>query len=391
MRILLVTPFQYEATGGVSTAVRMLSREFREQGHEVCVLARGRRYCAELLRYEEGARLYGIRLRTPTPQTGGDLSAAGLKRWTGFLVWLPVSVWSLWRLVKRERVNLLLVQYAAPKLFPLGLVRMIVGVPLVVTFQGGDAHTLAQSAWVRRRLLGFLLGQAACVTAVSRSLMLKAREFYDLKRTEIIPNGASRADGASGEEVIAALPAEYVASVGKLIPRKGVDVLLKATAILRARNRTVHVVIVGDGPERAPLESLANSLEIADQVTFLGDQPHAMALAVAAKARVFVLASHAEGLPLAVVEAMNCGTAVVATAVDGTPDIVRHEETGLLIRAGDDGELADAVERLFDDDLLRERLAQAGARLAVTEFSWERIAGQYLACVDSEPGTAGRP
>ena len=85
---------------------------------------------------------------------------------------------------------------------------------------------------------------------------------------------------------------------------------------------------------------------------------------------IFVLPSHSEGLPTVVCEAMNCGVPVVATAVDGTPEIVRDGETGLLVPPGDAPALADALARILDDAALAERMGAEGLRVGREEYTW---------------------
>jgi glycosyltransferase involved in cell wall biosynthesis len=91
-----------------------------------------------------------------------------------------------------------------------------------------------------------------------------------------------------------------------------------------------------------------------------------------------VLPSRAEGLPLVIAEAMACGKAVIATDVDGIPDILHHGRTGLLVRPEDAQSLADALIRLRDDVAWRRELGEAAKKWAMERFNWSNIADQYL-------------
>ena len=156
-----------------------------------------------------------------------------------------------------------------------------------------------------------------------------------------------------------------VATVCRLVPWKGVDGILRALSGLPEAS----LVIVGDGPSRDDLVAVAASCAVEDRVRFLGEVPTGEVAACLAAADLFVLNSTYEGLPHVVLEAMLAGVPVVATAVGGTPEVVTHEETGLLVPASDDQALASAMRRLLADPDLGARLARAAQRTLEERFS----------------------
>jgi len=133
-----------------------------------------------------------------------------------------------------------------------------------------------------------------------------------------------------------------------------------------------RLVLVGDGPERSALERRAAALGIEGRVDFRGALPHDAALRVVAGARAALLSSSWENMPHSVVEALSVGVPVVATAVGGVPEVVRHEENGLLVAAGDAAALAEAMQRVVTDDDLRGWLA-AAAKGSVERLDRETI------------------
>lgn len=149
-------------------------------------------------------------------------------------------------------------------------------------------------------------------------------------------------------------------NVAALSERKAHRDLLSAMADLRARGVDVTATIVGGGPEREALEAKTVELGLSDLVTFTGALAHASVHEQYAKADAFVLPSHAEGVPIVLMEAMACGLAVVATRINGIPELVVDERTGLLVEPGRPAEMAAAIERLAVDAPLRDRLARAG-------------------------------
>ena len=150
-------------------------------------------------------------------------------------------------------------------------------------------------------------------------------------------------------------------TVTRLVEQKGVDVLLKASAKALAALPGWHLAIVGDGPLRHDLQTLAGELGIAENVVWHGHVSDPISLLSAA--RFFVLTSRFEGLPNALLEAMACGLpAIVSDASPGPLELVGKEEAGLIVPVGDIDATAAAIERLARDEDLCARLARAAPR-----------------------------
>jgi len=155
-----------------------------------------------------------------------------------------------------------------------------------------------------------------------------------------------------------------IVTVGRLVTWKGVDDLIRAVSALPS---DVHLSIVGDGPEEPRLRDLADALGSASRIRFFGRVDRRRALTIVAASDVFALNSTYEGLPHVVLEAMQLGVPVVATAVGGTGEVVRDGENGLLVPSGDLGALQGALARLLSDERLRRTIGTAG-RATVQEF-----------------------
>jgi glycosyltransferase involved in cell wall biosynthesis len=178
-----------------------------------------------------------------------------------------------------------------------------------------------------------------------------------------------------------------VAFVGRLFMKKGVDVLLRAMPRVRAAVPDVHLHVVGDGPERAGLETLARDLELADGVTFHGFVPRSDISTLLGDAWLQVVPSvYEEPFGVVTIEAMMRGTALVATNAGGPTEVVREGETGFLVPPGDINALAEAVIRVLCDRGLAERLGRNAYAIARQEFtdasSIDRVLALYAATME---------
>lgn len=165
--------------------------------------------------------------------------------------------------------------------------------------------------------------------------------------------------------------------VARLEPQKGHSTLMRALPEIRQHFPHVRLVCVGDGSLRADLERLVQALGLEGAVRFAGYQADVRDWL--ALADFTVLPSLYEGLPLVAIESLAAGRAVVATAVDGTAEIVVHERTGLTVPPANPEELSRAICRLIGDHQWRDRLAAAGRDFVVERFSQERQVQQTQA------------
>ena len=166
-----------------------------------------------------------------------------------------------------------------------------------------------------------------------------------------------------------------IAVVGRLAPEKGIQFFLRAAREVLLTHPDTEFLLVGDGPQRAELESLARRLQIEKQVIFTGarsDMPR-----VYASMDVFVLPSLNEGMPLALLEAMAAGKAVVATRVGAIPNLITSEHTGLMIEPRDVPALRDSILRLMRDPELRRRLGRTAQNTVKERYSAEAMASSY--------------
>jgi glycosyltransferase involved in cell wall biosynthesis len=172
-------------------------------------------------------------------------------------------------------------------------------------------------------------------------------------------------------------PVPLIGYLGRIKKYKSVDHLLKAFQIIRSQVTNAKLMIIGDGDGLPELKHLAQSLGIADAVTFTGFVSLEEKVRLINEMHVVVNTSAKEGWGLTVTEANACGVPVVASDVPGLRDAVKAGETGLLYEYGNIRQLADEVLRLLRDEPLRQRLAADAKRYAAT-FNWDDCSERML-------------
>ena len=181
--------------------------------------------------------------------------------------------------------------------------------------------------------------------------------------------------------------------VGRLSAEKGLSGLMEAMSLMKSGTPS-KLVIVGDGPLRASLERQCHALGLSQRIEFLGRLPESDTIMEIARSDVLVLPSFMEGLPVVLMEAMGLGIPVVASRVAGIPELVEHGHTGLLFSASNWPELADALDRIVNDNELRQLLAGNGPPRIAREFdvrtSASRLHGLFQEVAQSEPTPAAR-
>ena len=205
------------------------------------------------------------------------------------------------------------------------------------------------------------------ITVIS-SVLKKRAERFGRGDAVLIPNGLRLSDVPQREKILGRM-----LFVGRLESMKAVDVLLNA---LKELPTHVHLRIAGDGSLRSTLQRQAVTLDIAERVEFLGYIPIPDVYDEFARAAVFCSPSRSEAFGNVFLEAQAAGCAVVATNIQGIPDIVEDGVSGLLVPPDDPRALAKALSSVFDDADLRKQLAQAGQKSS-QKYDWSVIAEKY--------------
>jgi glycosyltransferase involved in cell wall biosynthesis len=252
------------------------------------------------------------------------------------------------------------------------------GLPLVISARGSDINAVADIPFARRRMLEAAT-RAQALIAVSEALARKMVQIgMPSDRIHVLRNGVdtelfvplSRVEARKrlglNEE------ARWVVAVGNLVPEKGLDVLIRAVGALG----DTRLLIVGDGVLRKALRKRAQKLAPA-RIIFRGNMPQSELRYAYAAGDVLALPSLREGWPNVLLEAIACGTPVVASDVGGVPEILRDESAGVRVRSRTVEEWVDALRRALSADYSREAL-----RRYAMQFGWDDVVARQCALYD---------
>jgi glycosyltransferase involved in cell wall biosynthesis len=161
-------------------------------------------------------------------------------------------------------------------------------------------------------------------------------------------------------------------------PRKNVTLLLRSFSIIKRQFPELKLIIIGDKPEDSRLEKICTQLGIEDSVYLLGRLPNEDTIKYYTQAKLSVLPSLQEGLGIAVLESMACGTPVVSTKCGGPEEIIIHGENGYLVENNNVKALANGVCKLLADDALRRKMGEKAREHILKHYSLEQIMPKFL-------------
>jgi len=370
-RILLINYEYPPIGGGAGTATAGMARALASMGHDVVVLTS---------RFGDQPRLqqsHGLTIRrVPVVRRRAD-------RCTAFemLTFMISASFEVLRFTEEWTPDVSIAFFGIPGGPVAWTLRLVRGVPYVVSLRGGDVPGFIWQPGAERYhrfttpLIRFLWQRALAVVANGSGLQQLAEQAMPGLTVPIIPNGVdtdmhappvSRIDNAVPRLLL----------VGRLVHQKGIDVLFHALSHLRDLPFTVD--IAGEGPERDTLCELATSKGLTDRVRFNGWVDRRELPSLYGSADIFVLPSRIEGMPNVVLEAMAYALPVVATDIAGTREVVRNEQTGLLVPVENVSALADAIRRLIANPQERRTLGDNARAFVVGHHSWTASARAYV-------------
>lgn len=296
------------------------------------------------------------------------------------LALFPKSVYLAERL-REEGIGHVHAHFATHPALTAFVISSLAGIPFSVTVHAHDI-------FVRRAMLRQKLGAASFVRAISRFNRDFLAALYPALggKLEEIHTGVDPETYASAAPPAPGLPA--LLCVAALKPYKGLPVLVEACRRLRDQGVAFRCELVGEGPQRAPLEQAIAAAGLEGHLRLLGVRPQHEVARLLSEATLLVLPSvvaadgQMEGIPVALMEAMAAGRPVVASSLSGIPELVQDRVSGLLVPPGDAAALATAIASLLADPEWARRMGQAGRRTVERDFRLSACVSQLLERMD---------
>ncbi|WP_432546275.1 glycosyltransferase family 4 protein [Kineococcus sp. SYSU DK004] len=402
MRICFVSRRYWPAVSGMSVYAEKLLEELVRRGHDVVLVSQYRGDAA-------GSAVYGggppPADRVPAGVRAVGLEALGEQRVADglpadFGADIATMRETVARLHEEEPFDLLHAQYAWPVGAAVLEASAQLGVPSVVSVQGGDGHWVGLCCREHSVGIRTVLDRADAVLIGSRTFADEVVEHHgtDPERFTLLGGATdTRAFTPPSEEAVGSLDRDgdgvtTLVFHGRVDRRKGVLDLLHALAALRAEGRPVRLVVSGIGPDVAAVAALVDELGLGGAVEQRGYVAYADAPSVYAGTDVFCSPTSSEGFSNTILEAMAAGLPVVTTRSVGVVDCVRDGENGLLHEVGDVAGLTDALRRLLDDPDLARELAGKALQEVRDVWSWpaltDRIEAVYERLAGTRPDTS---
>ncbi|HEY7509969.1 MAG TPA: glycosyltransferase [Vicinamibacteria bacterium] len=309
-------------------------------------------------------------------QLGPDLAGTGVATFAAQAdSWArPREIGALAGAIRRFRPHLVNTHLFRSSLVAAPLARALGVRRVVETYHGREGwrrSRLSRSFWADR-VVGRAVDLFVAVSRAAADFLVESKRV-PARKVVVVPNGRDLdlfrpGDGGAALRAQLGIAAStpVVGVVARLEPQKGHAYALEAFAEVRRARPAARMLLAGDGSLRAALESHAAALGLRDAVVFLGHRTDLPPVIDAMD--LVLLPSLYEGMPLSVIEASAMGKPVVATAIDGTPEVLEDGQTGLLVPPGDAPALARAALRLLDDPEQTRRMGEAGRRRALARF-----------------------
>ena len=359
--------------GGGGIAAKKLAGGFLKKGYEVDYLTT---WFRGLKKFEE---VDGIKVHRVKVIGRKELSTASMLSLLSF----PVRAYKkACELCEKNKYKFIITQFAVPT-GPLGLrVSKNFGIKNILLIHGGDIYDPTKknsphNKWYFRRMVRKVLNDSDFIVAHSSNTLKNAIKYYHPnKKINIIPIPYEFVKFKKVSRGKLSLKQEnsYLTSIGRLVKRKGFDFLIRSIA---GTNKKIHVLIIGDGPEKENLQNLAKKLSIQDRVHFLGQVSEEKKFQYLDNSDVYILSSVHEGFGVVLQEAMQVGLPIIATNNGGQVDFVRGGINGYLVEFGDENAMGKKIEVLIKSKTLRDKIRNNNLN-KVKEFNVGKIVNQYL-------------
>ena len=389
MRVCFVSRRFFPAISGMSVYAANLLRELVRAGHDVTMVSQ---YRGDAF----GTRVYGGGLPPPVPgirviglEQLGEQSSGDFERD------IDVMVETIAAEHARAPFDIIHAQYGYPTGWASLLAGRRLGLPVVVSIQGGDGHWVGSCCETHRRAMVEVLNHSNALLIGGDSFIEEVTERLGTRRDRfvVVPGAVDTARFRPADENRVGEAADPVRFLyhGRVDRRKGALDFLDALGILRDRGLPFRGIVSGIGPDVDPCRERAAELRLGERVAFTGYADYEAVPALYRAADVFASPTYMEGFSNTILEAMGSGLPVVSCRAVGVVDCLRDGENGIMTEPGDVAAHADALAAMISDSGLRQRLARAGLAECRQVYSWTavgaRIMDVYARVVRERPDT----
>ncbi len=290
-------------------------------------------------------------------------------------------------LVKKKKIDIIHAHWILHHGLIAAIIKKIYGIPFIVSSHGGDIFPFKDN-WFFKMFIRFVLRNCDyCTTnsSVTKEAVLSVLEINDI---EIIPMGVdlnefseTKRDNSLKKELN--INGEFLLSVGRIVEQKGINYLINAMPEILNDFSNAKLIIVGDGNEKENLEKLTKKLKLENNIIFTGKLPNNKLPRYYATADVFIAPSikdsygWVEAMGIVFLESLSSGTPIIGSNIGGIPDIIRDNETGLLVEQKNSKEIAIAVKKILKDKNFARKLVKNGQNFIKTNYSWDSVSYRF--------------
>jgi glycosyltransferase involved in cell wall biosynthesis len=383
LKVCIVSPLFHPHLGGVGRQAVLLTAKLREYGVELFVLSRKMKDLPEF-HLPDTVDVHYLPAYNPTKHILETISFSNLLTTFSFSLMVAFKLF-----VMRKSYDLVHFHGAG--------VPLIICIPLLILLRkkivakvlasrlGNEAGALRGRYFLMGNIMAYIVTKVDSFIAISQEIADGLKN--DGVHTEKIVNIPNFIDTEKFypvssqkrhifKDVLSLNKEKIINFTGRIVERKGVEILVRAFAKNRGLLISSNLIIVGIGPEESKIRNLLVELDIADNVRFIGQVANVEELYQLSD--IFVLPSYAEGMPNALLEAMACGLPVIASRIGGVVDVVEEGKTGILFEPGNVAELSSALKRLLEDGALRRKLGAEARKTIIEKFSIDKVAYEYI-------------
>lgn len=370
MKILAISHEFPPIGGGGANACYFLTKGFVEKDHEVTLVT------ANYQGMPESEIVNGVRVIRVNSKRAHKEHCSFKEMLSYLLKAYPVAN----KLQKRENFDVCLVFFGIPS-GPIGyMLKKKYKLPYVIRFGGGDVPGFQERFTKVYKIIApaikLIWKNADALIANSQGLKDMALDFYNKKPFDVIPNGV---DTEVFYPSVKEESDEFkILFVSRLIERKGLQFIIpQLKKIQDSTEKSVKLIVVGDGPYRETLERIAEENHVSDMVEFVGQKGKEEIVPFYQNADLFILPSAKEGMPNVVLEAMACGLPIIMTPCEGSAELIC--ENGYKAERK---EFADYIIKLIGDNEMRKEMSINSNKRVKNFFSWKHIVNEYLETLD---------